>query len=194
MSDFPPGYEIDTRDTSDTGPALLSGSRSPTPTRQNCQQLVRAVMAPSAGLTTGVFEILYDATMDHPSSYHQRRYGQSVFQFAATSGSTRYFDSVRSTFSRCSSMTMRDGATKVVIKQTVLPASPVPGHKALLVRQTGMDKGVNADSAQLYTIDGTDVYAVGTTVFGVPLSAKPSSLAALAAKLMARIARVQAIE
>lgn len=80
--------------------------------------------------------MLYDTAIAHPSSYHQRRYGQIVYQFATVSGSTGYFDSVRSAFSRCTSVTTTDGTTPTVIKQTIRPASPVAGHQTLLVRQT----------------------------------------------------------
>jgi len=191
LSVFPSGYEIVTQETSDTGSTLLSGSTSPTHPRQSCQQLVQAAKTPSAGLTAGVFEILYDASMDHPSSYHQRRYGQSVFQFATTSGSTGYFDSVRATFSRCSSVTTKNGATTSVIRQTVSPASPVAGHEALLVRQTTTVNGVNGDSVMLFTIAGKDVYGVGSTVFGVPLTAQPSSLGALRTIQITRMHAVQ---
>ena len=188
LSDFPSGYEIDTQETVDTGPTLLpGGSTSRASTSQNCQQLAQALQLPSAGLTGGVFEILYDATMNHLSSYHQRRYGQSVFQFATTSASTAYFDSVRFTFSRCSSVTAKDGDTTTAMKQTVNSVSIVAGHEALLVRQTGTVNRVNVDSIQLFTIAGTDVYVVGATVFGVPLTVQPSALAALAAKLIARV-------
>jgi hypothetical protein len=117
-------------------------------------------------VSAGVFEIVYDAAMAHLSCYYQRRYGQSVFQFATTSGSAAYFDSVRSTFSRCSSVATKDGANTTVIKQTVSPASPVAGHEALLVRQTTKVNGVNGDSVMHFTIDGTDVCGVGATVFG----------------------------
>jgi hypothetical protein len=67
----PPGYEIDTQETVDTGPTLPPGSTSPTATSQNCQQLARAVRLPSAGLTGGVFEILYDAR--HGAGLHPER-------------------------------------------------------------------------------------------------------------------------
>lgn len=190
LSDFPAGYEVDTGESSDTGPALLSGSSSPTAAHQTCQQRTQTMMTPSAGVTASVFEILYDAAI-HPSTYHQRRYGESVFQFASAHGSTGYFDSVRSTFSHCSSVTVKNGAITAVIKQTVSPASPVAGHEALLVRQRSTVNGVNADSLMLFTIAGKDVYGVGTTVFGVRLTARPSSLAGLMTKLIARVRAVE---
>jgi hypothetical protein len=191
LSDFPAGYEIDAQETSDTGPALLPGSPAPASSPRNCQQLAQSVNAPTAGLTAGVLEILGDTAIAHPSSYHQRRYRQSVFQFSTVSGSAGYFGSVRSAVSRCTSVTTTDGTGTMVTRLTVRPVSPVAGRQTFLVRQTGTVNGVNADEAVLFTIDGTDVYALGATVFGVPLTAQPSSLAAQMAKL---IARVQAYE
>lgn len=187
LSDFPAGYEIDTQDTSDSGPTLLPGSPSPASSLHNCQQMVHDVLLSAAGTTAFAADVLYDTSIDHPSSYHQRRYVQNVYQFAAASGSTGYFDQVRSVFSRCTSQTTIHGTTKSVIKQTVRAASPVAGHQTVLVRQTGTVNGVNVDAVLLVTIVRTDVYKVGATVFGVPLTAQPSSLAALTAKLIGRV-------
>ena len=189
LSDFPAGFQIDTKDSSDSGPTLL-GSPSPTPAPRNCQQLVQATNTPTAGLTAAVLESLYDVTIAHPFSHHRRGYGQEIYQFATTSGSTGYFDSVRSMISRCPSVTGRDGATTMVIKQRASPTSLVAGHEALLVRDSTMVSSVNVDSVALYAIDGTDVDVVEAAVGGVPLTVQPSSLAALMTKL---IARVQAI-
>ena len=183
---FPAGYQIDTRGTSDSGSTLL-GSPSPTPAPQNCQQLIQATNYPSAGLTAFVLEFLYDATVDHPSAYHQRGYDQRIYQFATTSGSTGYFDSVRTMVSHCSSVTAKAGANTMVIKQTASLASPVAGHEALLVREAITAHSANGDSVELYAIDGTDVDVIGAVVFGVPLTAQPSSLTALMAKLIARV-------
>jgi hypothetical protein len=190
LSDFPAGYEIDAQETSDTGPALRPGSSASASPPRGCPQMVQSVSRP-AGMTAGASEVLYDTTAAHLSSYHQRSYGQIVYQFATVSGSTGYFDSLRSVFSRCASVTTTDGTAAIVIRQTVRPASPVAGHQTLLTRQTDTVDGENVDSVTLYTIDGTDVYELGAAGFGVPPAAQPSSLASLMAKL---IARVQAYE
>jgi hypothetical protein len=188
LSDFPPGYQIDTRGTQDSGPTLVSGTTAPAP--QNCPQMIKATNYPTAGLTAGVIEFLDDTTIDHRSIHHQRSFDERIYQFATTSGSTGYFDLVRSMTSHCLSVTERVGAATMVFKQMASLATPVAGHEALLVRGSTTIGGANAVSIDLYVIDGTDVYVVGSSVVGVPLTAQPSSLAALMAKL---IVRVQAI-
>ena len=190
VSDFPAGYEIDPQETSDTGPALRPGSSASASPRFDCRQVVLQSVKP-VGMTAGAFEILYDTTAAHSSSYHQHSYSQIVYQFATVSGSTGYFNSVRSAISRCASVTTTDGTGTIVVRQTVRPASPVAGHQTFLTRQADTIHGGNTGSVLLYTIAGTDVYEVGAVGFGVPPAAQPSSLASLMAKL---IARVQAYE
>ena len=186
VSDFPAGYEVDTQETSNSGSALLSGSSASAPATRNCQQLGESAQSPTTGLTAAVREVLYDTAIANSSSAHQSRYGQDVFQFATVAGSAGFFDSVRSAFTRCPSVTTVEGAAKAVLRQTIRTAS-VAGQPALLVRQTGTVSGVAADSVDLYTLAGTDVYLVGETVFSVPLTAQPASLAAQMAKLIARV-------
>lgn len=143
LSDFPPGYAVDTQGSGNTGSSLLSGTPSPTASPQNCQQRVQVAEISPPGATAGVQQVLYDATIDHPSSYHQRRYVQVILQFAVPSGASAYISSLRSVISRCWSMTNME--------------------------------------------NGTDVYIVGETVFGVRLMTPPSRYAALTAKLIARV-------
>ena len=187
LSGFPAGTEVDTQSGSDSGPALLTSRQDLTPPVLDCQHSGQSLITATVGFTAGATQLLYDATLDHPSSYHQRRYGQVVFQFATASRSTEFFDWIRSTFTRCPSVTTTEGNATAVVKQTVSPASPVAGHQTLLVRQTGTVKGVNVDAVALVTIDGTDVYQLSETVFGLPLASQPSSLAALTEKLIARV-------
>lgn len=186
VSDFPAGYEIDPQETSDTGPALRPGSPASASPPLDCQQVVLQSVKP-VDMTAGAFEILYDTTAAHPSSYHQRSYAQIVYQFATVSGSTGYFNSVRSATSRCASVTTTDGTGTIAIRQIVRPASPVAGHQTLLIRQADTIHGENTDSMLLYTIDGTDVYQLGAAGFGVPPTAQPSYLGSLMTKLIARV-------
>jgi hypothetical protein len=183
LSDFPAGTEVVAQDSSNSGPALLTDSQDPTYLPPDCQNSARNALTPASGFTAGAVQVLYDGALDHASSYHQRRFGQDVYQFATLSASNSFFNSVRSTIARCPSVTT---ATSV-LKQTVSPASVLPGHRALLLWQTGTTKGVNVDAVLLVTIDGTDVYALGETVFGIPLASQPSDLASQTTKLIARV-------
>ena len=187
VSNFPAGYTVDTQESTNSGSALLSGSSASASPPRGCLQMVETVKSPTAGITASVFEVLDNAAASNISGYHQSQYGMAVIQFATESGSTSYFDLIRSTFTRCSSMTTVMGGTKTVIRQSVRPASPVARQQALLVQQTGTVNGVAAESVELYTMDKTDVYLMGQTVFSAALTAQPASLAAWTTKLIARV-------
>src|SRR5215472_5929810 len=60
LSDFPPGYAIDTRDSGNSGASLLSGTPSPTASPKNCERQVQAAETSPPGATAGVQQVLYD--------------------------------------------------------------------------------------------------------------------------------------
>jgi hypothetical protein len=190
LSEFPAGYQVDTQESWDTGASLLPGSPASAAAPGSCLQMAQSVKDP-AGMTGGVSQVLYDASIDNPSSYHQRRYGQDVFQFATVSGSTTFFDFIRSTFTRCTSVKYKDATATTETRQSISPAPPVDGHQAVLVRQSMSGLGVNGDAVVLFATDGTDVYEVGATVFGVPLTAQPSTLTWLMADLITRVQTIK---
>jgi hypothetical protein len=185
VADFPPGYAVDTPYSSNSGSSLLSGTPSPTVSPQNCQQLGTAAAQPGAGLTADVRQVLYDTSIDHPSSYHGRLCIQAIFQFATPSGAAAYVNSLLSAISRCP--TVAESGDPGIIKQTVSPAPQIVGHEAFLIRQTGTFNRAPTKDAISLAVDGTDVYTVEATVFGVPFTAPSSSFAALTAKLITRV-------
>jgi hypothetical protein len=190
LAAFPNGYQVDSQASWDTGAALLPGGPTPTASPGNCVQMAQSVKQP-ASVTGGVSQVLYDASIDNPSSYHQRLYSQDVFQFATASGSADFFDFIRSTFSRCPAVKYSDATVTTMTRQTISPAPPVDGHQAVLVRQSVSGLGVNGDSVALFATDGTDVYVVAATVFGTPLTAEPSFLASLMSDLMSQVRTIE---
>lgn len=192
LSDFPHGYAIDSQDSSNSGSSLLSGTASPTaspPTAspQDCLQLYNATIEPSTGFTAGASQLLYDTTIYHPNSYPQRLYGQAIFQFATPSGAGAHVNSDLSVVSRCPTATTTESGNLAAVKLTASPAPQVAGHKAFLFRETGTVDRVSDSEAYVVTMDGTDVYVVWAAAYEVPLTARPSAFAALAAKLIARV-------
>jgi hypothetical protein len=185
LSDFPPGYAINAQDSSDSGSSLLSGTPSPTPAAADCQHALSGALSSPPGLTAGANQALY-STSDNPSALHQTGFSQGISQFSSPSMAAESMDSLRSVFTRCSSVSSTTGGITAVTKSAIKPAPPVAGHQALLLTQRGTLSSVPVVVQALYTLDGADIYVVSASSIGVPFPAQVS-LPALTVKLISRV-------
>jgi hypothetical protein len=185
LSDLPAGYAVDTQDSSDSGSSLLSGTPSPTPTPGDCRHAISAALSSPPGLTAGANQALYSTT-GNASAFHQTRLSQGVYQFSSPTSAAGFLDSLKSIFARCPSVTSTASGITTVTNNATEPASPVAGHQALLLTQTGTLNRAPVKGMALYTLTGTDIYLVGAGSFGVPFPAQVS-LPALTVKLISRV-------
>jgi hypothetical protein len=185
LSDFPPGYAINTQDSSDSGSSLLSGTPSPTPTAADCQHAISGALSSPPGLTAGANQALY-STSGNPSALHQTGFSQGISQFSTPSMAAGSMGSLRSVFTRCSSVSSTAGGITAVTNSAIKPAPPVAGHQALLLTQRGTLSRVPVVVEALYTLNGADIYVVSASSIGVPFPAQVS-LPALTVKLISRV-------
>jgi len=119
----------------------------------------------------------------------QEIFGQSVYQFASSHAAVSFYDAVMAKYGPCRSMTEPDtqGGT---LRFTVHSQSKqrVDGHQALQLIEYMSDSkiaGPPVVTYVLWTVDGTDVYRIGTQLLSTK-SPRPTQ-SSLTLKLIARV-------
>jgi PknH-like extracellular domain len=116
-------------------------------------------------------------------------FGQSVYQFPSTHAASSYFGQLNTKYQSCRSLSVSDtkGGT---LHWTVRSVSKqhVGGHQALQLVENESDSAVPGPPLTidvLWTMDGTDVYMISTTLL-TTTSSKPTQ-SSLTLKLIARV-------
>jgi len=120
-------------------------------------------------------------------------FSQTVYQFASTHAAASFYSQLNAKYRSCRTVTSSDGKGDF-IRRTVRSQSKrrVGGHQAeQLVESVSVSKvaGPPLLTYVLWTIDGTDVYMISTTLLNVP-SPKPAQ-ASLTLKLIARVSHLR---
>lgn len=117
---------------------------------------------------------------------------QSVYQFASTHEASSFFAQLNAKYRSCPSVTLSDPGG-LTLRWTVRSQSTqhVGGHQALQLAENLSDSKIPGPPSKidvLWTVDGTDVYLISTTLVNTS-SPKPTQ----SSLILTLIARVQAL-
>ena len=116
-------------------------------------------------------------------------FNQGVYQFASTRAAASFFAKITTKYRSCRSLTESDGSGGT-LRETVHSATKqrVGGHQALQIIQFITDSKVSGPAVPVYllwTINGTDVYFINTTL--LDSSSPQPTQSSLTLKLIARV-------
>jgi hypothetical protein len=183
-SDFLTGYSVGAEN--DSGRKLVHRTLFKVPS-MSCQNFWLVI-----GVVGGFGDTAYASDLIDTKSTSVtvfETFSQIVLQFASTHAAASFYSQLNAKYRSCRTVTQSDGQGGS-LRRTVRSQSKqrVGGHQAVqLVESVSVSKvpGPPLLTYVLWTIDGTDVYMMSTTLLNVP-SPKPAQ-ASLTLKLIARV-------
>jgi hypothetical protein len=162
-TDFPAGFA-----TPSTGPITSGGSLTSGPATYNLATISCATFIQHLG-TVGFGET---AMVSGSAGNSGQAYDQFIYQFGAASAASAFVAGVQSLAGRCGSFTATANGSKGTFSLQATPGTPVGGHPALELRQTGKLGTSKLVLDTLFCASGVDVFAA--TAVGVGGAAAPA--------------------
>jgi hypothetical protein len=166
-TDFPAGFA-----TPSTGPITSGGSLTTGPATYDLATISCATFIEHLG-TVGFGET---AMVSSSSGTSGQAFDQFVYQFGTAAGATAFVAGVQSLAGRCGSFTATANGSTGRFSLRATAGSPVGGHPAVELVQTGTLGGTKQDLDTLLCASGVDVFAGGVVgLGGTPPPAAPTT-------------------
>ena len=180
-TDFPAGFA-----TPSTGPITSGGSLTSGPATYNLATISCATFIQHLG-TTGFGET---AMVSGSVAAAGQAYDQLVYQFGTASAASAFLAGVQSLAGRCGSFTATANGSQGTFSLRATPGTPVGGHPAVELLQTGTLGQTKLVLDTLLCASGVDVFAAaGVGVGGAAAPVRPAK-ADIVYNLMKRQAAV----
>jgi hypothetical protein len=157
-SDFPAKFAVSQQGSADSGASLENAAASYNPATMACADWDNYFTSAGFGETAYTTQSVSDSTAG-------QTYGQVVYQFPSAGAASAFFSGVRSLSARCHSFTASGGGSGQITMQ-LTAASSVAGHQAFWLDQSAAVAGATSQSHTLFTMAGTDVFAVAASGVG----------------------------
>jgi len=180
-SDFPASFVVSRQGSADSGSGLEKAAAAYDVSTMSCTDWDDYFTGAGFGETAYTSDSVASSTKD-------QSYGQIVYQFGSSAAASRFFGGIRSLPGRCRSFTASGGGAAGRVTMQPAAAAPIDGHQAFWIMQATTVVGESSTSNTLFSLEGTDVYAVSASGTG----ASPPSSPAAEMLLRKLIASVQA--
>jgi hypothetical protein len=177
-SDFPVGYHVEGGE--DSGAGVARSRTGVNLATEGCAAFVSHSLVALLGATAYAGETL-------GNSAKSAQYLQFIWQFATAGGAAAFYRYVLSLPARCpkTSLTNQGLTEEVTIRGQ--PLAPAEGHSAIEVVETGTVAGSGAVFTTVWSVDGTELLAVGLGVEQGAAAASSPSLSTLISDLIANV-------